>query len=854
MENLWELEDPNDIAECLAGMLEQLAVMVGGTTPDIKKSKSQLMRQLNKFVATSDWVLAQRGYRALGRVLAITRLEHQVNSQDDVYMLSLSIMNHASFDPVIARTGVTLQLSAQLFESLQAPGGIATLARVCHRIYDVFKPYRPQLRKEIISSFRAVALGSGGTSTFGSHTVNQSAMLHLGAVPVLLQIVHSIIRGIHRLPISRSFNAILNAMLELHAPNKMLNDTEAVLSLYHKELMACEVALVKVDPRASEGVLMSILKHWPKANSTKEALLLSELESIMELTPSDILKKHLVPLWTQIATCMASQNFRASERALMMWSGDYFLSFCLEHLQDITPLVLHALLREGNKHWNPTVNSMTYNVLEFFYSNPQAKQHMDQESVRYWRSLDQYKGLSKQDCLRFTDEYVSKLKKDRDAIAAKKERNGAQRGIDDKLFSEKLRHSDFVFSHGELGDGSYSTVRFCKLRNLDYDQSEWQEFAIKSVDKEFIAQQNYVDNIEREITMMRSFDHPNILKLFTVFEDQKHIHIVLDYCKGGDLHSCIKRLGSFDLAWARFVTAEIVAALEYLHQQGIVYNDLKPENVLLTEDNHVKLADFGSAHHVDQYQPKYGADGELVMEGTADYLSPEEVRGEAPGMASDLWSLGCVIYQLFAGRTPYWAETQDEILTAIVQFEREYPASMPEVARDLVERLLVPEPQERLGAMSEAGGGYEALKRHEFFQGIDFSTLQKTAAPAPAGGSIGPAVNAKWTQRTYSMLSAPLPQKYARDASSEYPVIDEESEGETVWPNESTPPTLDDTQGTSGASGRKTGPLPSVAEGGPPRPGAQTGPRQPPRAVAGVRMDFEPGQYSVFNKDEKPPQ
>ncbi|KXJ96849.1 kinase-like domain-containing protein [Microdochium bolleyi] len=286
------------------------------------------------------------------------------------------------------------------------------------------------------------------------------------------------------------------------------------------------------------------------------------------------------------------------------------------------------------------------------------------------------------------------------------------------------------FSFGRiLGEGSYSTVY------LATDRQTLKEYAIKVLGKKHIIKEKKIKyvNIEKD-TLNRLTEHPGIVRLYYTFQDENSLYYVLDICTGGELLGVLKKTGTFDEECTRFFGAQILDAIEYMHSRGVIHRDLKPENVLLDDQMHVKITDFGTARLLtDPRNPKPPGDpssrgreqddnraGSFV--GTAEYVSPELLTNKNACKASDLWAFGCIIYQLLAGRPPFKAGSEYLTFQKIVSLEYDFPAGFPPAARDLVERCLVLEPARRLTI--------EHIKNHEFFDGQLFGkALWKTKAP-----------------------------------------------------------------------------------------------------------------------------
>lgn len=311
---------------------------------------------------------------------------------------------------------------------------------------------------------------------------------------------------------------------------------------------------------------------------------------------------------------------------------------------------------------------------------------------------------------------------------------GVRREVDAEgrtvLKSVKKGVRDFSFGR-VLGEGSYSTVY------LATDRQTLREYAVKVLEKKHIIKEKKIKyvNIEKN-TLNRLTEHPGIVRLYYTFQDETSLYYVLDLCNGGELLGVLKKTGTFDEECTRFYGAQILDAITYMHSRGVIHRDLKPENVLLDDQMHIKITDFGTAKLLDDPRdPRPPPGGDIPGQngsddsrrnasfvGTAEYVSPELLTDKSAGKPSDIWAFGCIVYQLLVGRPPFKGGSEYLTFQKIVNLEYDFPQGFPPAARDLVERCLVLDPSRRLTV--------EHIMNHEFFDGQPFGrALWKTKAP-----------------------------------------------------------------------------------------------------------------------------
>ncbi|GAA5903047.1 PDK1 family serine/threonine-protein kinase [Sporobolomyces salmoneus] len=287
------------------------------------------------------------------------------------------------------------------------------------------------------------------------------------------------------------------------------------------------------------------------------------------------------------------------------------------------------------------------------------------------------------------------------------------------VVGSKRTVEDFEF--GEvLGEGSYSTVTLVRTVHPPY-----RSYALKVLDKEHIKREKKTKYVLIERDTLKQLDgHPGVVRLYWTFQDEWSLYYVLELAPNGELLKWIKEYGSFDLRSARYYAAQILSAVGFMHGKGVIHRDLKPENVLFAEDMRIKITDFGTAKLLKKEELVDGRPSEdpsgrprtRSFVGTPEYVSPEVLtEGRESSFSSDFWALGCILFQMLAGRPPFQARTEYLMFQKIMNLEYEFPLGFPPEAKDLVEKLLVVDPLKRLGGDPKNGNGIEAIKSHPFF-------------------------------------------------------------------------------------------------------------------------------------------
>lgn len=266
-----------------------------------------------------------------------------------------------------------------------------------------------------------------------------------------------------------------------------------------------------------------------------------------------------------------------------------------------------------------------------------------------------------------------------------------------------------------VGTGTFGRVRLARLRNHD------KFFAMKIMRKQDIVRLHQIDHIFSEKQLLSRLACPFVIRLYGTFKDRDHLYMLLEYAVGGELFTHMRRALRLPAPATRFYAAEIVLALEYLHGLGIVYRDLKPENLLLDARGHVKIADFGFAKVVPENVT-------WTLCGTPEYLAPEIILGRGHGRPVDWWALGILIYEMLAGFPPYYHDTPFLIYEKILAGGLVFPEHFDPLVCDLLRGLLDPDPQRRLG-----GGVLDAraVMAHPWFAPVDWDATARRLVPPP---------------------------------------------------------------------------------------------------------------------------
>ncbi|KAK8796497.1 hypothetical protein WA588_000628 [Blastocystis sp. NMH] len=270
--------------------------------------------------------------------------------------------------------------------------------------------------------------------------------------------------------------------------------------------------------------------------------------------------------------------------------------------------------------------------------------------------------------------------------------------------SPKLTKNDFELLK-TVGKGSFGKVFQVRYKG------DGKIYAMKILDKQVVLERNQYEHTLAERRIMGECEHPFLVCLRFAFQSQTKLYLISDFFNGGELFYYLSN-GRFSENRARFYAAEIALGLHYLHSQGIVYRDLKPENLLLDADGHIRITDFGLS------KPDVSGNELRSLCGTPEYLAPEIIMKKPYGKAVDWWSLGTLIYEMIAGLPPYYDRNKRVMYNRILTAPLNRCSFMSPEAYDICQRFLDRNPETRLGSAS-----FEDICNHPWFASIDWEKL-----------------------------------------------------------------------------------------------------------------------------------
>ncbi|KAM3141388.1 hypothetical protein pb186bvf_006506 [Paramecium bursaria] len=334
------------------------------------------------------------------------------------------------------------------------------------------------------------------------------------------------------------------------------------------------------------------------------------------------------------------------------------------------------------------------------------KRNLRQETTQKLNILIQIMGVcSSQETQEQKKEptYDSQINHDTDEDEDLQEAN--QITLDDS--NKKIGLQDFEFIK-VLGRGSFGKVVLIRKKDSQ------ELYAVKILRKSLLTSQKSKQNALQEKRILQKINSDFVVKLHFAFQSSTRLYMVLDFMIGGELFLHLRLKQRFNEQTTQFYAAEILHALSVLHNHGVVYRDLKPENVLLDESGHIKLTDFGLS--------KLGYETDQTINsfcGTPEYVAPEVLYQKGYNHTVDFYSLGALIFEMLSGAPPHYNKNKKQMLQDRCNSPLELKGYFSMQAQNLLRGLLCRDPQRRLGRNS-----VEEIKNHNFFQGIDWKIVE----------------------------------------------------------------------------------------------------------------------------------
>ena len=247
--------------------------------------------------------------------------------------------------------------------------------------------------------------------------------------------------------------------------------------------------------------------------------------------------------------------------------------------------------------------------------------------------------------------------------------------------------------------------------------------ALKCIKKSLLEQQDMIKYVQIERYILSYLTHPFIGKLYASFQTASRLVLVLEYCAGGDLRSQLHTLGCFSEDLAKKYAAEVFLAVEFLHRNGIIYRDLKLENIVLDAKGHIRLIDFGLSKDNMENSEETNS-----FCGSIGYLAPELVAQKSYSMSIDWYMYGCLLYEMLTGQPPFKTFDVSRLLSLIESGNIQYPSSVSPTAKSLIQGLTAKSPAKRLGS---GRSGRSLIKSHAFFAGIDWAQVYRKELEMP---------------------------------------------------------------------------------------------------------------------------
>ena len=281
-----------------------------------------------------------------------------------------------------------------------------------------------------------------------------------------------------------------------------------------------------------------------------------------------------------------------------------------------------------------------------------------------------------------------------------------------------------------IGRGAFGEVHVCR------EKKTGQIVAVKKIRKDVLVIKNQVIHVRNEQLFMSRVKSPWIVELKASFQEDDYLYLIMEYLPGGDFMNLLIKKDILSEEDARFYTAELILAIESIHKLDCIHRDIKPDNVLIDKNGHIKLSDFGLAKvsekifekkdEIENYEPN-SHQKNFSCVGTAYYVAPEVLKKKGYGPEIDWWSVGVIFFEMLVGYAPFCSKETSEVCYKVLNWKKylKIPSKVKisKEAEDLIMKL-INNSNERLGLK-----GADEIKSHPFFKGIDWENIRSTKAP-----------------------------------------------------------------------------------------------------------------------------
>ena len=278
---------------------------------------------------------------------------------------------------------------------------------------------------------------------------------------------------------------------------------------------------------------------------------------------------------------------------------------------------------------------------------------------------------------------------------------------------KKVDLNDFEIKQ-TVGTGSFGRVKLIRHKQTN------KYFALKILTKAEVVKLKQVDHILSEVTILNHLNHPLLVNMYGIAQNERFLYIVMEYIPGGELFTYLRTVQNLKNDDAKFYAAQITLMFEHLHSMDIVYRDLKPENLLIDSTGYLKLTDFGFAKKLEGRT--------YTLCGTPEYLAPEILLQKGHGKPVDWWCLGIIIYEMLVGIDPFSDDEPMAVYQNILRGKIKFPSNFPKDAKSLVKHLLVADLGKRYGNLK---GGVNDIKGHRWFGSYPWADILEKKVEAP---------------------------------------------------------------------------------------------------------------------------